>query len=151
MLPPGLLRVDADRLPSPIDAHQAGAALDGPPFEALHAFCDAVSRADDDAPHAGPVRVGVLGPVTTMLALRAAGAPTDVASAVAGAMVQQRAAAVLHVARRAVPDGVVAIVLSEPGLIGAMHPTFPLSPAEIRTCSSRSSTCWTRASRRASC
>jgi hypothetical protein len=132
LLPPGLLRVDADRLPSPAEAAGAGASLDGPEFLALHAFCDAIATVDDGSPHGGPVRVGLLGPITVALALRAAGVPIDKASALAGGLVEQRAAAVLHAARRAVPDAVVAVVLSEPGLVGAMHPTFPLSPWEIR-------------------
>ena len=133
LIPPGLIRVDPDHLPSPADAQQAGASLDGGPFGALHAFCAAVATVDDGAPHPGPVRIGVLGPVTVMLLLRAAGVPAPVAGALAGPLVEQRAVAVLHAVRRAVPHGVAAVVLSEPGLIGAMHPTFPLSPSEVRS------------------
>jgi hypothetical protein len=133
LLPPGLLRVDADRLPSPQDAAATGSRLDGPAHRALRTFCEELSTVHDGSSHPGPVRVGVLGPVTVMLALRAAGVPVGQASAVAGALVERRAEAVLDLVRRSVPTGVVAVVLSEPGLIGAMHPTFPLTPSEIRS------------------
>ena len=133
VLPPGLLRVDPADLPSPGGAISAGASLDGAPHAALRSFLDALAAADGGRSHSGPVRVGVLGPVTLTLALQAAGVPLVRASALARTLVEQRSAAVLAATRRAAPDAVAVIVLSEPGLIGAMHPTFPLSPTEVRT------------------
>jgi len=76
-------------------------------------------------------RVGVLGPVSLALALRAAGVDIDDATRLAGPLVAARAAEVLGALRATMPDDVAAIVLSEPGLIGAMHPTFPLAPSQV--------------------
>jgi hypothetical protein len=133
VLPPGLLQVDLTRLLSPGPAADVAAALDGAPHRALRDFLAAVSVSDDGAPHPGPVRVGLLGPVTLTLALQASGVAPARASALARVLVEHRAAAVLAAARAALPTAVVAVVLSEPGLIGAMHPTFPLSPTEVRS------------------
>ncbi len=129
---PGLLEVDVDDLPDPVDAAAAGASVTGEPFAALHAMTGALAAVDDGAPHPGPVRVGLLGPVTVALALRAAGVAVDKAVALAGPVVEQRSLALLATVRAAVPVGPIVVVLSEPGLIGAMHPTFPLTPWEIR-------------------
>jgi hypothetical protein len=133
VLPPGLLRVDPVRLPSAAHAADGGADLGGGAHRALRDFLAAVAVSDDGGPHPGPVRVGLLGPVTLTLALQASGVPLARASALARTLVERRAAAVLAETRAALPTAVVAVVLSEPGLIGAMHPTFPLSPAEVRS------------------
>ena len=133
VLPPGLLQVDLARLPSAAHVADVGAILDGAPHRALRDFLAAVAVSADGGPHPGPVRVGLLGPVTLTLALQASGVPLVRASALARTLVEQRAAAVLAEARAALPTAVVAVVLSEPGLIGAMHPTFPLSPVEVRS------------------
>ena len=77
------------------------------------------------------VRVGLLGPVTLALSLRAAGVPSVCAVALAESTVARRAAALLAATRAALPDTVVLVCASEPGLVGAMHPTFPLAPSEV--------------------
>jgi hypothetical protein len=46
-------------------------------------------------------------------------------------VVARRAEALLTAVRRALPDRTVLVCLNEPGLVGGMHPTFPLSPAEV--------------------
>lgn len=133
VVPPGLLRVDPARLPSLEDATAAGGSVDGAPFGALRRFLSELSRSAGGAGHDGPVRVGLLGPVTVTLALRAAGVPMARAAALARCLVERRSAAVLAATRSALPGAVAVVVLSEPGLIGAMHPTFPLAPVETRT------------------
>ena len=75
------------------------------------------------------MRIALLGPVTLALGLRAAGVPTDRAVELAEVVVARRAAAMLGAVRDAMPTGVVLVCASEPGLVGAMHPTFPLAPA----------------------
>lgn len=77
------------------------------------------------------VRVGVLGPVTTALSLRSAGLPLEEALRCATAISATTAVAVHDVLRRAVGGRTVAVVLSEPGLIGSMHPTFPLLANQV--------------------
>ena len=77
------------------------------------------------------VRAGVLGPATTALALRSAGVPLDQALEI-GTKISQTIAVALHdELRRAVDGATVAIVLSEPGLVGSMHPTFPLLCGQV--------------------
>ncbi len=127
VLPPGLLRVGeaafdatgALRLPAHVD-------VDGPSFATLCRFVEQVPASATVG-----VRVGVLGPVTLALGLRAAGVPTEAAVELAESVVARRAAAVLGAVRRRMPDRVVMVVASEPGLIGAMHPTFPLAPSQV--------------------
>jgi hypothetical protein len=136
VLPPGLLRVERDRLPGPDEAERAAASLCGAPFDGLAAFLEALARGPASAPsgpHDGPVRVGLTGPVTLALALRAAGVPVAQAAAVARAAVCGQAVAVLALARRLLPSATVVVVLSEPGLVGGMHPTFPLTRGETRS------------------
>jgi hypothetical protein len=132
VLPPGLLRVDPNRLPGPDDAAPAGASLCGAPFDGLHGFLESLSDPAGGI-HDGPVRIGLVGPVTLTLALQAAGVPLVRASAVSRSVVVGRAVSLLALARRRLPDATVVVVLSEPGLIGAMHPTFPLSRSESRS------------------
>jgi hypothetical protein len=83
------------------------------------------------APPAG-VRIPVLGPVTLALGLRTAGVPFDVACPLAVGVVATRACQLLSAARSVIPHGVVMLCLNEPGLVGAMHPTFPLPPSMVR-------------------
>lgn len=128
--PPGLLQVDA-RVAAELEddvqrTARIGDRLDGPSFDVLHRFLAAV----DDVPSVG-VRVGVLGPVTLALALRAAGVAAAPATTLAAALVRRRARAALDAVRSVLGDGVVFVCASEPGLIGAMHPTFPLTPTQV--------------------
>jgi hypothetical protein len=128
--PPGLLQVDA-RLAAELEddvqrTARIGDRLDGSSFDVLHRFLAAV----DVVPSVG-VRVGVLGPVTLALALRAAGVAEAPATTLAAALVRRRARAALGAVRSVLGDGVVFVCASEPGLIGAMHPTFPLTPTQV--------------------
>lgn len=125
--PPGLLRATGAASAVGADA-LAGAAigLDGPEFDAFHTFTAALAT----PPRVG-VRVPVLGPVTLALGLRAAGVPTARAIELAERVVARRTEALLGAARAAMPDRLVFVCASEPGLIGASHPTFPLAPAEV--------------------
>lgn len=122
--PPGLLRVDPE-LFDPSLRRDAGLGVDGPAHGALRTFLSRV-----DTTHAG-VRLAALGPVTVSMALRAAGVHPDQSGPLATHVVRRRVGALLDAAR-SVTDGVVLVALSEPGLIGAMHPTFPLTPTEVR-------------------
>jgi hypothetical protein len=125
LAPPGLVELDGGAL----DAEAAFAApLAGTAHEALHTTLGLVRGADDLL----GLRVPVLGPITVGLALRSAGVPTDCAVELSTQLVAARAAAALDAALASVPEGVVMVMLNEPGLIGAMHPTFPLSPGEVR-------------------
>lgn len=140
VLPPGMLRVEPDHLPDPEEAAAVAGSLVGAPFDALHAFLDALAEQDRSVPSgpgsrtpAGPVRVGLTGPVTLTLALAAAGVPVVRAAAVARAVTVRRAEEVLALSRRRIPSATLVVVLSEPGLIGSMHPTFPLTRAETRS------------------
>jgi hypothetical protein len=118
----------------------AGRSIDHPAFGALGSTC--IALADPATPLPGAVRVPVLGPVTLSRALRAAGQPAPTADTLAATVVAERAVALLGEVRlalrrrRAQGDAgtrpVVVVVLSEPGLVGSMHPTFPLLPVEIR-------------------
>jgi hypothetical protein len=128
--PPGLLHVDtavAAGLDADVQRTSAvGDRVDGPSFEQLHRFLATIEA----VPSVG-VRVGVLGPVTLALALRAAGVAEAPATALAASLVRRRARAVLGAVRAVLGDGVVFVCASEPGLIGAMHPTFPLTPTQV--------------------
>nr|HPU40372.1 hypothetical protein [Microthrixaceae bacterium] len=165
-------------LPSPRDAAESAAGLDGAPFEALREFCrsyaepglmsdsaQVVTAADVDvrtavdvavdvdravlrgaaatavisgAATARPaaVRIPVLGPVTLALALRAAGHDAEEVDLVAASLVAARSVALARFVRTHMSqagDPVLAVVMSEPGLVGSMHPTFRLLPAAVRS------------------
>ncbi len=132
--PPGVLRLDG----SPVDGSPVGdvpgddieVVVTGGPFAATTEFMSRLGAGSDGGNLLG-VRVGLLGPVTLALSLRAAGVPADHALALAESVVARRAAALLAAARSALPDAVVLVCASEPGLVGAMHPTFPLAPSEV--------------------
>ncbi|MEX0768469.1 MAG: hypothetical protein WD029_08360 [Microthrixaceae bacterium] len=108
--------------------------LHAPEFEPLRVFLDHLGPHSE---HLGDrfvgARIGVLGPVTLALALRAAGLDSQVALAAAAKIVAARSQAILGAYRAAMPTSVVALVLSEPSLVGAMHPTFPLSPNQVQS------------------
>jgi hypothetical protein len=128
VLPPGLLRAGAalvDGDPSHVDELPA-VGLVGDSYAAFHEFVARLS----DPPDVG-VRVSLLGPVTLALGLRAAGVPTVRAVRIAQHVVARRAEAMLGAVRSVMPGGVVLVCASEPGLVGAVHPTFPLTPAEV--------------------
>lgn len=131
VVPPGLLRVDSHAfdpraVPAGVRAADASELVAGPSFSAFHAFLERVGAAGSCG-----VRIPVLGPVTLSLALRAAGVSSDDALHLAAEVVGRRAVALLRAARRSHGDGVAVVCATEPGLIGAMHPTFPLSPSDV--------------------
>ena len=104
--------------------------VSGGPFAATTGFLDHLAVESDGGGVLG-VRVGLLGPVTLALSLRAAGVPVVHTLALAESVVARRAAVLLETTRAALPDAVVLVCASEPGLVGAMHPTFPLAPSEV--------------------
>ena len=129
VVPPGLLVVGGEFDPSAVpDAGPVGSE-----FEVFEEFL-----ATDRDPGTG-VRVAVLGPVTLALALRAAGVPTETAVDLAAELAATRAARILGAVRSSSTAGAgggssggpVLVCASEPGLIGAVHPTFPLTPAQV--------------------
>ncbi|MEI7886809.1 MAG: hypothetical protein WCJ04_05380 [Actinomycetes bacterium] len=130
VLPPGRL---ARKLgSSEITGCERTAQLDSPAFDPLRCFIEQLGphRERLGARFIG-ARISILGPVTLTLALRAAGIDTEIAIASASAIVAARSKAILRSYRQAMGSGVLAVVMSEPGLIGAMHPTFPISPAQV--------------------
>ncbi|MGB3412657.1 MAG: hypothetical protein WBA45_15850 [Microthrixaceae bacterium] len=76
-------------------------------------------------------RIGVLGPISFALALRAAGMPTSDALSLSQRVIPELATKMLARYRSVIGSESVVVVMAEPGLVGAMHPTFPLSPSEI--------------------
>lgn len=78
------------------------------------------------------VRVGVLGPVTLALTLRAAGLDLDAAVRGAVTVVTDRTTALVERAHGLRPGCAVVAVLVEPGLVGSVHPTFPLGRDVVR-------------------
>lgn len=129
VVPPGLLSVGPEWL---VDGAEdqldlAPVGVDGPAHETL---VRCLAALDGHPPEVG-LRVGVLGPVSLALGLRAAGVPTEAATRVAASLVAHRSAAVLSAVRSVLPGATVAVVASEPGLVGAMHPTFPLAPHQV--------------------
>ncbi|MGB6058710.1 MAG: hypothetical protein WBF71_10630 [Microthrixaceae bacterium] len=85
----------------------------------------------DNADQFVGTRIGVLGPISFALALRAAGMPTGEALGLSQRVIPDLAAKMLARYRSVVRSDSVVVVMAEPGLVGAMHPTFPLAPSEI--------------------
>ena len=79
------------------------------------------------------VRVPVLGPVSTALSLRTAGVESSVAVPLAARVVAARATGLAERIARAWPDVPQVVVLSEPGLVGSLHPTFPFGRDQVRS------------------
>jgi len=79
------------------------------------------------------LRVPFLGPASLALALHEAGVPLVRATALARDVVAHRAVALLQAARAATGRSTLLMVMSEPGLAGGHHPTFPLSRSEVRS------------------
>ncbi len=131
--PPGVLRLLDPK--GPLTAGELvvdDVEVAGAPYAATVEFLERMAGSSSSRDQVG-VRVGLLGPVTLALSLRAAGVPTAHALALAGSTVARRAEALLTATRAVLPDTVVLVCASEPGLVGAMHPTFPLAPSEVAT------------------
>lgn len=95
------------------------------PHDAWDRFFDGVA-----ASGASGVRLPVVGPVTVALSLQEQGLAASEALARATDTVREEALGLLSAVRQRF-DGVVLVCADEPGLVGAMHPTFPYSPVEV--------------------
>ncbi|MSO86252.1 MAG: hypothetical protein EXQ71_01875 [Acidimicrobiia bacterium] len=93
--------------------------VDGPPFVGLRSFLEAA------AGRQGPIKLQLTGPVTLGIALLNVGVPAERAFAVAGSAVRSRARSLLAAATHAAPMAPLVVFLDEPGLVAAMHPSFP--------------------------
>ena len=106
--------------------------LDAPAFRPLSAFLNQLGpQSERLGDRFVGARVGILGPVTLALAFRASGMDAELAVSSASRIVVARSRAILDACRVAMPSGALAVVMSEPGLVGAMHPTFPLPPTQV--------------------
>ena len=107
--PAGRLSVDVAALDpeAPVHPHMDGASHAG-----LLAFLARV------AGRTQPVKLQLTGPVTLGLALVEAGAPGDVAFAVAAAAVRSEGRHLLELCRRRLPEAPLLVFLDEPGLAG---------------------------------
>ncbi|MEO9223380.1 MAG: hypothetical protein ABI276_00140 [Acidimicrobiales bacterium] len=106
------------------DAH-----LLGEPFATWRAFFAALAATEPERTQ--PIKVQLTGPVTFGLTLVDAGAPPDVAFAVAARAVRDRSRALLDLAGASVPSAPVLVVLDEPALVGGLRPDLPLGPDAI--------------------
>ena len=103
-------------------ASPADPELSGRPYGTLRTFLRAVAERRD------PIKLQLTGPVTFGLALIEAGAPADVAFAVAARAVSARASGLVRCAARMAPGAAPVVFLDEPGLVGGLRPDVPLSP-----------------------
>jgi len=78
-----------------------------------------------------PVVLSLTGPVTIDLRLMQDGVERDRAATLARGYVAEWARAVVDLTAQLLPGAPLLLFLEEPGLANSMHPTFPLSPAEI--------------------
>jgi hypothetical protein len=92
----------------------------GDAWVGLRAFLSAVTDRVD------PIKLQLTGPVTFGIALHASGVPAELAFAVARSAVQARAAALMELLDVRLPQCQRLVFLDEPGLTGALDPTFPL-------------------------
>lgn len=119
----GRLTVDPDALD--VDEPLGDPCANGRPFATMRSFWQAIEG------RTGPVKVQVTGPVTLGLALRAAGAPDDVAFEVAGRAAAARARSLVARTRQAAPLAPVLAMVDEPGLVGGFRQGFPLPPDQV--------------------
>jgi hypothetical protein len=109
------------------------ASVDAPEMEALRAGLGHWPAAVSACPGIQGLRVDMVGPVTLGLALADAGVALPVALDAARVVCAERAEAVLAAVRGVEPDRTALLVMSEPRLVGAMHPTFRLAVREVRS------------------
>jgi hypothetical protein len=114
-------RLDVGPNLAPVDE---GSALDADAWAGTLSFLTAATG------RKGPIKLQMTGPVTLGLALVDAGVRPKRAFEVASATVQDRARALIGVARRHAPDAPIVFVFDEPSLGRAMHPGFPLVPEQ---------------------
>jgi hypothetical protein len=129
--PTGILRADAPSLLRGDGAIHADGAVEGPAFGQLEEFLRSLPAHIERTEGFVGVRIALVGPVSLTLALRSAGLPLEEAVAVSDTLVARRATGLLSAVRQVMPDHVAMVCINEPGLIGAMHPTFPLPPAAV--------------------
>jgi hypothetical protein len=113
--------------PGSFDSGSVGSGSVDPDGGVLEAFLSS------GASNVTAVRVPVLGPVTTALSLRTAGVEQSAAVSLATRAVAARAVAISERIARAWPDVPQVVVLSEPGLVGSLHPTFPFGRDQVRS------------------
>jgi hypothetical protein len=109
------------------------ASVDGPEMAALHASLAHWTGAVQARPTVQGLRIDMVGPVTLGLGLAEAGVPLAVALDAARVVCAERAEALLAAVRAAGVERTVVVVMCEPRLVGAMHPTFRLSVREVRS------------------
>lgn len=121
--PYGTFAIDVDRLSAtqPVVTNIGSDAFGG--FRSGLAHMAAVE-------YAGPVSWRMIGPITLALALRQAGASTDVAFAVAQHAVRSRAYAMAQAVRAAAPMAAQMVIFEEQGASAVSHTDFPLAPGE---------------------
>ncbi len=114
----GSLRFDFDALDpeAPLTPHP----FTGDAFVGLRAFLTTI------ADRTGPVKVSVTGPVTFGVALAAAGIDPDLAFRISGSVVRQRAAALIELVQRRVPQAEIVMFVDEPSLVSVSQPSFPI-------------------------
>ena len=129
VLPSGQLRVDLAEFGVRPDA---ACSLEGPAHRALTEMLARWPEVVVARPATAGLRVELVGPVTLALMLYSAGVPQAQALDVARVVCTLRAEALLRAVRNVEPVRPIAVVMSEPRLVGSMHPTFPLSVRQVR-------------------
>jgi hypothetical protein len=114
----GSLAIDTTRL----DPDAPLAWAEWPTFEA---FLDAVANRE------GPIKLQLCGPITLGLELAMAGAPIELAFAVAGEAVRDRGRGLVRAARERAPKCELIVFLDEPGLGACGHPSFPVVRGDV--------------------
>jgi hypothetical protein len=99
--------------------------LSGRPFTTWRQFLDVVGDRTD------PIKLQLTGPITLGLALVDAGAPADLAFAVASGAVAGRARDLVALAERRAPGVPRVVVFDEPGLVGGLRSELPLPADQI--------------------
>jgi len=83
-----------------------------------------------DRQHAGPIKWQFVGPISVGLALRRAGAPSEVAFPMAARLVRSHLASIAATVATALPDSPQLVVIDEPFLEDLMSHNFPIAPDE---------------------
>jgi hypothetical protein len=129
VLPSGALQVDLADFGVQLDR---ASDVSGPAHVALSEMLARWPALVAATPTTVGVRLDLLGPVTLALFLYSAGVPQAQALDAARVVCSLRAEAMLRAVRAVEPERPVALVMSEPRLVGSMHPTFPLSVRQVR-------------------
>lgn len=110
-----------------VDLAADGAESPTTGIDELAVFLDAVRGRVD------PVVLSVTGPVTLDLRLLAEGWSPLAAMEEATRRVVSAGEQMLAIAAASIPDAPVVLFLEEPGMSNSMHPTFPLTPAQVES------------------